>query len=150
MQKQIADAIQQLLDIVQDLRKLYPSKRFTLDGRLVGDLGEVIAEIAYDIKLHENLQKHHDAIASDGRRVQIKATMQQQLSFPCDHIPDHYLGIKIQPDGTFTEIFNGPGRLAWEAIRERKTTKNNLHMISIDTLLRLNETVSSADRIKRR
>jgi len=89
MQKQIAIAIQQLLDIVQGLHELYPSKEFTLDGRLVGDLGEVIAEIEYDIKLHENLQKHYDAISSDGRSVQIKATMKQQLSFPCDFTPDY-------------------------------------------------------------
>lgn len=43
-------AIKELLGIVHSLRDKYPHKRFTLDGRLVGDLGELIAEEHY--KLH--------------------------------------------------------------------------------------------------
>ena len=149
-QYSIVLAIKELLEIVDQLRQLYPSKRFTLDGRLVGDLGEVIAETFYEITLHQNIQKHHDAISADGRRVQIKATMQKHLTFPCDHIPDYYLGIKVHPDGTFTEIFNGPGALAWEAVKSWTPTKNNLHTISIETLSRRNEMVPPAEKIPRR
>lgn len=139
-----------MLQVVKQLQQVYPAKKFTLDGRLVGDLGEVIAETAYDIKLHDDLRKHHDARATDGRQVQIKATMKASLTFPCDHIPDYYLGIKIHRDGTFTEIFNGPGSLAWEAVKNRQPTKTNLHNIAINALMRLNETVLSRDRIPRR
>jgi hypothetical protein len=146
----IPEAIKQLLQVVKQLQSTYSTKRFTLDGRLVGDLGEVLAEVAYDIKLHEYLQKHHDAKASDGRQVQIKATMQNSLTFPVDHIPDYYLGIKIYPDGTFKEIFNGPGSVAWEAVKNRKPTKTNLHTVLINALERLNEKVHSNDRIPRR
>ena len=69
MEYSIDCAIKELIEIVQQLRQLYPNKRFTLDGRLVVDLGEVIAETYYDIKLHENIKKHHDAISADGKRV---------------------------------------------------------------------------------
>lgn len=150
MQITISDAIKQLLQVVKQLQQVYPAKKFTLDGRLVGDLGEVIAETAYNIKLHDDLRKHHDARATDGRQVQIKATMKASLTFPCDHIPDYYLGIKIHPDGTFTEIFNGPGSLAWEAVKNRQPTKTNVHNIAINALMHLNETVPSRDRIPRR
>jgi len=150
MEITIPEAIRQMLQIVNQLRTAYPTKRFTLDGRLVGDLGEVIAEMAYDIKLHDNLRKYYDAETSDGKRVQIKATMQTYLTFPCDHIPDYYLGIKIHPEGTFTEIFNGPGSIAWEAVKNRKPTKTNLHTIAIDALMSLNEKVRPNDRIPRR
>ncbi len=36
----ILDAVNQMLQIVKQLQSAYPKKRFTLDGRLVGDLGE--------------------------------------------------------------------------------------------------------------
>lgn len=146
----IPDAVKQLLQIVKQLQSVYPKKRFTLDGRLVGDLGEVLVEDAYDIKLHESLQKHHDGITSDGRQVQIKATMKTSLTFPVDHVPDYYLGIRIHGDGTFTEVFNGPGRIAEEAIRNRQPTKTNLHSIPIITLATLNKKVQPRDRIPRR
>jgi hypothetical protein len=146
----IPDAVNQMLQIVKHLQSAYPKKKFTLDGRLVGDLGEILVESAYDIELHDELQKHHDGIASDGRQVQIKTTMQNSLTFPVDHVPDYYLGIKIHADGTFTEVFNGPGSVAWEAIKNRKPTKTNLHSISINTLARLNQNVQTKDRIPRR
>jgi len=150
MEITIPEAVNQMLQIVKQLQSKYPKKRFTLDGRLVGDIGEVLVEDTYDVKLHEGLQKHHDGITPDGKQVQIKATMQNWLTFPGDHTPDYYLGIKIKPDGTFTEIFNGPGQVAHEAVKNRKPTKTNLHTVSISILERLNEKVYKKDRILRR
>jgi len=150
MEITIPEAMKQLLQITKQLHNEYPKRRFTLDGRLVGDLGEVLAEIEYDIELYDGLQKHHDAKASDGRQVQIKATMKDSLTFPVDHVPDYYLGIKIEHDGTLTEIFNGPGSVASEAVKNRQPTKTNLHSVHINTLKRLNEEVHSRDKIPRR
>jgi len=150
MEITIPEAIKQLLQITKQLHNEYPKRRFTLDGRLVGDLGEVLAEVEYDIELYDGLQKHHDAKASDGRQVQIKATMKDSLTFPVEHVPDYYLGIKIEHDGTLTEIFNGPGSVASEAVKNRQPTKTNLHSVHINTLKRLNEEVHSRDRIPRR
>ena len=76
--------------------------------------------------------------------------MQGYRSFPCDNIPDYYLGIKIHPNGTFSEIFNGPGALVWEIIKDRSITKNNLHMISIEALSRINEKVPLIGKIQKR
>lgn len=148
----IPEAIRQLLAIVNLLRDTYKSrnKRFTLDGRLIGDIGEILAEETYDIKLFEDLQKHHDATSSDGRLVQIKATMQKSLTFPVDHTPHYYIGIQIHRNGTFTEIFNGPGERAREAVKNRKPTKTNLHSVSISALTKLNATVPQHDRIPMR
>ncbi len=146
----IPDALEQLQTIVTALQQSYPQKSFTLDGRLVGDLGEVLAESVYDIKLFTGLEKHYDAICSDGRLVQIKTTLKDSLTFPCDHIPDYYLGIKILPNGSCLEIFNGPGTVAYELVKNRKPTKTNLHSISIKNLLKQNETVRNADRVSKR
>lgn len=148
----IPDAVTQLLAIVARLRETYKAqkKQFTLDGRLVGDIGEVLAESTYDIKLFDDLQKHHDATCSDGRLVQIKATMKSNLTFPVDHIPLYYIGIQVHSDGSFTEIFNGPGAVAWEAVKNRKPTKTNLHSVSVTALKKLGANVSSNDRIPKR
>src|SRR3954463_2331576 len=107
----IEQAVARLLAIVAELNAAYPHKKFTLDGRLVGDLGEILVAAAYDVDLLEGVQKWYDGKTSDGRRVQIKATMKESLTFPGSHVPDFYLGIRIRNDGTFEEIFNGPGNI---------------------------------------
>ncbi len=150
MNKMISDSVRELLVIVARLRARFPKKRFTLDGRLVGDIGEALAECMYDVTIFDGLQKHHDAKTNDGRLVQIKATMQKSLTFPAGHIPDLYLGLHISEDGVATEVFNGPGELAWQAVRNRQTPKNNLHSISLAALRELNKSVRDADRIKTR
>lgn len=146
----IPDALKQLQVIVVALQQAYPKKRFTLDGRLVGDLGEVLAESVYDVQLFTGLERHYDAICSAGRLVQIKTTLKDSLTFPCDHIPDYYLGIKILPEGTCIEVFNGPGKLVHDIVAKRKPAKTNLWSIAVKRLQLQNELVDSDDRIPRR
>lgn len=58
--------------------------------RVVGDVGEVIADLEYAIILHDTSQPGYDATTSDGRNVQIKATLKDSLTFKT--VPDYYLG----------------------------------------------------------
>jgi hypothetical protein len=143
----ITEALKRLLETVAQLQQAYPKKKFTLDGRLVGDIGEILVEASYDVTLSEGLQQHHDARTTDGRLVQIKATMKDSLTFPADHVPDYYLGIKVLEDGNFEEVFNGPGAVASQAVRNRKPPKTNLYSISTRTLAKLNTKVTARDRI---
>ena len=146
----VRDAIRDLLRIVKRLHDAYPHRRFTLDGRLVGDLGEVLAADAYAIDLLPGLPRHHDAMTRSGRMVQVKATMKRSLTFPADHVPQHYLGIRIDEMGHIHEIFNGPGSVAARAVSGRKPPKNNLHSIGIRTLESLNAGVPARARVPRR
>lgn len=146
----IPQAVSQMLAIVDKLCVAYPKKRFTLDGRLVGDIGEVLVEAAYDLTLYEDIKKHHDAETGDGRKVQIKATMKNSLTFPCGHVPDYYLGVQLHKDGTFTEIFNGPGEIAKLAVQARAASKTNLHSVSISALKKLQAQVPLHKRIPKR
>jgi hypothetical protein len=143
----IPEAVKQMLGIVEQLCASYPKKKFTLDGRLVGDIGEVLVEDAYDLKLYEDVKKHHDAECPDGRLVQIKATMKKDLTFPADHVPNYYLGVQVKSDGTFVEVFNGPGAIAWEAVKNRSKPKTNLHSVSVTALKKLQVKVRPEDRI---
>ncbi|MBQ0960587.1 hypothetical protein KAK06_16655 [Ideonella sp. 4Y11] len=146
----IPEAVKQLLGIVQRLHRAFPHKAFTLDGRLVGDLGEVLVEQMYDLTLLEGLQKHYDAKTPDGKHVQIKATMKANVTFPVDHTPDYYLAVKIHPDGRLEEIFNGPGSIVREQIKGRKATKTNLHSISIGALRKVQGEVKATEKISLR
>ena len=147
----IKKAIIELLEIVKRLKSIYPFKEFTLDGRLVGDLGEVLAEQVYDIKLYKRMSPHYDGVSSDGRKVQIKAMMKDALTFPADHVPDYYLGIRILETGKIEEIYNGPGSIIWNNIlKERKKPKTNLHNIGIKRLKKLSTIINSGDRINKK
>lgn len=145
----VSSAVPRLLAIVDELRRTH-HKRFTLDGRLVGDIGEVLVEIAYEVKLYDGVHRHHDAVDGIGRLVQIKATMQEALTFPAGHVPHYYLGIKINGDGSFREIFNGPGPIAHKAIERRSQPKTNLHSVRLGRLEALSRQVAPEDRIQRR
>ncbi len=146
----IPKAVKEMLAIVRRLCKAYPQKKFTLDGRLVGDIGEVLVEAEYKLKLFADQKKHHDGKCSDGRLVQIKATMQKKLTFPADHVPKYYIGVQLHNDGTFVEIFNGPGKIAAEAVRNRAKPKANLHVVTIAALQKLQTRVKPEKRIPRR
>lgn len=94
----------------------------------------------------------HDAQTTDGtgRMVQIKVTTKDSLTFPADHVPEYYLGLCIMPDGSFEEIFNGPGTVARQAVAARQRPKTNLHSIGLRALRTLSATVSDNERISRR
>lgn len=146
------ESIKKLLNTVENLREEYPHKRFTLDGRLVGDIGEVLCSEIYDVELLPGLPAHYDGQTSDGRQVQIKTTMQKNLTFPADHIPDYYLGVKVHHDGRVEEMFNGPGKIIKDVALKNRTAipKNHLHSISIKKLQELNKSIPDAERIKLR
>lgn len=144
---EIHQAVKKLLAIVEELQQRYPKKKFTLDGRLVGDLGETLVEQDYELELFDRLEKHHDGETPDGKKVQIKTTMKNALTFPCDHTPDFYLGIKVFSDGTYEEVYNGSGEIARRGILNRKQSKNNQHLISLSKLRSLNKTVPDNQRI---
>ncbi|AZE48242.1 hypothetical protein C4K04_2569 [Pseudomonas chlororaphis] len=150
IQRKIEEALKGLFSAVSMLQEAYPGKPFTLDGRLVGDIGEVVASLAYDLTLNEGLTKQHDAVTRDGRKVQIKTTFGTSLTFPVHHVPDYYLGIRMNRDGTFEEIYNGPGHLVQAELLGRKATKTGLHGALMPMLKRISQKVPEADRIPKR
>lgn len=147
--EELSTQIGKLFEIVETLKKTYPNKDFTLDGRLVGDLGEVIAEKNYELKLYEKQKKEYDA-EWNGKKIQIKATFKKNLTFPSGSIPELYLGIKLNEDGSFEEIFNGPGEILNEYFKDRKGNKNGYHQASIEIIKKENEKVNESERIPKR
>ena len=132
----VLELVAELRQTVEKLGQLYPDRRFTLDGHLVGSIGEVLAAERYGLTLHPASHKTHDAVASDGREVQIKLT--QRSSIGLSSCPEHLLVHKLHPDGTHEEIYNGPGEPVW-AWCESRIQKNGQAAISLSRLRGLME-----------
>ena len=141
----ISDALRLIFQGIEQLKVAFPNRAFTIDGRLVGDVGEVIAALEYDVVLHDVSQPNHDAITSDGRSVQIKATFKDSLTFKT--VPDYYLGFKLYPDGRHEEVFNGPGKIIYQRYSSRKGCGVALLSFPIAELRKLSEQVPDDDRI---
>ena len=146
--KSISEALHLIFQGIECLKTAFPHRSFTIDGRVVGDVGEIIASLEYDIVLHEVSQPDYDATTSDGRKVQIKATFKDSLTFKT--VPDYYLGFKLYPDGRFDEIFNGPGRIIYDRYCKRKGIGVVPLSFPISELRKLSAAVPAEQRILRR
>ena len=146
----ISTHVKKLIAEVKALHEAYPQRRFTLDGRLVGDIGEVLAEQRYRLELNAGQTKHHDAVSASGRKVQIKTTMKDSLTFPADHTPQYYLGLKVNENGEMEEVYNGPARHIQTDLKDRKRPKNGLHSISVRKLRQLSALIPPHDRVEKR
>jgi hypothetical protein len=144
----IKRALELIFQGIGQLKKEFPGKEFTIDGRLVGDIGEVIAALEYDIKLYDVLVSGYDGETSDGRRVQVKATFKNSLTFRT--VPDYYLGFKLFEDGRYEEIYNGPGRIIYDRYSNRKGIGKDLLSFPNEELCQLSLKIPSSERINKR
>jgi len=126
----------------------YQNRKFTIDGRLVGDIGEVIAALDYDIILYPKSKPYYDGECSDKRKVQVKATFKKSLTF--GKVPDYYLGLQLFPDGQYKEIYNGPGEIIYNHYKYRSGIGEILLSFPIIELESLSKGVYSTDRIPKR
>jgi hypothetical protein len=144
----ITDALALIFKGIAHLKNAFPRRKFTIDGRLVGDIGEIVGALEYDLILNDVSLPRHDAVTTDGRLVQIKATFKDQLTFRTT--PEYYLGFKLYPDGRHDEVYNGPGNVIYERYASRKGIGSALLSFPISELRRLSASVDASARIPRR
>jgi len=144
----LKEEIIKLFDLKERLSKEFENRKFTPDGRLIGDIGEVLAELYYDIILDGGQSHTHDGITSDGQSVQIKISFQDHLTF--GKIPDYYLGLQIYKNGDYKEIYNGPGQIIYDKYNHRKHIGDKLLRFPMKELIKLNDTVPTDKKIKKR
>ncbi len=142
--------IKNLHHSVSILKELFESKKegFTLDGRLVGDIGEVIAEELFQIQLYEKLEHHYDAVTlyKPEEKIQIKASFKESLTY--NHNPDYYIGIKLYESGDFKVVYNGPGKYIHEAFKHRKGIGEKLLSFPIKKLEEISGDIADDKRIR--
>ena len=144
LQNSAAEKVKALYEISHDLEELFPGRHYTPDGHMIGSIGEALAACYYNLELFPASEKTHDAKAPDGRLVQIKATQVNRVTLSSE--PKWLLVLKIHKDGTFSEEYNGPGKLAWEHCG--KLQKNGQRPISLAKLRELQTAIPQSDRLK--
>ena len=137
----IREKIRDLINIVNELEKRFPGRKFSLDGHLLGSIGEVLAQYYYGIDLYANNTKTHDGEV-DGKKVQIKIT--QGDSVDINDIPDYLLVLFLnKATGEVFEVYNGP--CDW--LEECKKTKNGWYSRSIIRLSKQDQSITDEMRI---
>lgn len=144
--------IEQLLKITSSLKKQYQGKlNFSLDGRLVGDIGEALVSEKFDIELYsQNAPVYDGEQRGTKKKVQIKASMAYNFSYPFNKDLDHYIAVHIEPTGKLEVLYNGPGKPINDFLKakKRKTYKDIWYTITANHLRTLDEEVNEEDRLK--
>jgi hypothetical protein len=129
----IAKKITELFAITKELEELYPGRKFTIDGHLVGSIGEVLVADKFNLTLLPNSTKTHDAVDNEGKYYQIKATQTDRIALSSE--PDFLIVVKLHSDGTWDVVYNGPGKIIWD--NSGKMQKNGQRPISLSKIKKL-------------
>ena len=139
--------VRELYRTVDELERMFPGRSFTPDGHLVGSLGEAIVADAYGLTLMTASNEGYDAVAIDGRKVEIKATQARSVAFRS--CPEHVIAIRIGRGGEWEEIYNGSGSRVWERFNGKPLPKNGQYAILLSTLRKLHDDGPEDERIPR-
>ena len=140
------EKIKQLLSIVSELESTFEGRHFTLDGHLLGSIGEVMSAYYYGIELYDASAPTHDGITKDGKEVQVKITQQTRIIL--NEKPDYLICLFLdRATGNIFEIYNGPGKGPWE--NASLDAKHSCRMISISKLVTLDSMVEESQRISK-
>ena len=108
----IKNKVQKMVKIVSELEAEFPGRHFTLDGHLVGSVGEVMAAYYYGIELYKAAAEVHDGCIG-GREIQIKITQQDDIVI--NEKPQYLLVLYLTKKGDVYEVYNGPGEKPWNS-----------------------------------
>lgn len=143
--------IQQLLNITASLKEQYKDKLdFSLDGRLVGDIGEALVSEKFDIELYGKNEHRYDGYHKPtNKKVQIKSSMAYNFSYPYNYDLEHYIAVHIEPDGKLEVLYNGPGDKINKFLKEnnRKSYRDIWTTITANQLRKLNKEVNRLERL---
>lgn len=145
-----AELVAELHAITAELESLYPGRRFTPDGHLVGSLGEVTAADLFDITLRPASTTGHDAVTSDGRRVEIKATYGNSgigIRATSSDNADVLVVLRLpkSPADDVEIVYNGPFATVREVLGPVQS--NGASRISLSRLRMLQDSVAPADQV---
>ena len=140
------ELVRSIYGAVAELEAMFPGRKFTPDGHMVGSLGEALAAHNYGITLHGASFKCHDGLC-EGRSVQVKATQGNRISMSSE--PELLLVLRLHRDGTFTEEYNGPGHRVWSLVSHKPRPKNGQYQVSLASLRRIMEHVPQQERLQR-
>ncbi|MCE8041088.1 hypothetical protein HOP60_02845 [Halomonas daqingensis] len=142
--QRLPELIEALYRIVGELEAMFPGRHFTPDGHLVGSLGECLAAYHYGLDLLVASSRGVDAVKG-ALKVEIKATQGQRVALRSG--PEHLLVLRLNKQGGFSEVYNGPGGLVWRELENKPRPSNGQYQVSVSRLEALMEHVAYEQRI---
>jgi hypothetical protein len=125
--------------------------KFTLDGKLVGDLAEVIASKLFGLDLCRKRTPGVDCLAPNGKSVQVKATgspTKGPAFTPGEGRADHLIFLRLDFDSaTGTIGYNGPEAPVRRLLPAGFTGTKR---VSLARVLEADRSVPERDRLQRR
>jgi hypothetical protein len=145
-EKRFPELIRELYKLVAQLEGMFPGRPFTPDGHMVGSLAECFAEYYYGLNLYACSNPGHDAHVEDCK-VEIKATQGDRVALRSG--PERLLVFRLFKDGSFEEVYNGPGAPVWARFEGKAKPSNGQFQVSLTQLRRLMESVPQEERVRR-
>lgn len=150
---ELPEPVRQLVEARDLIRKRYSSfgLKFTLDGNLVGDLGEAIAAELFGLKLDPRSAEGTDGTAPNGRTVQVKSsgTGRGPAFRNTELCASHLLFFSLDFESRIGRVvYNGPE----EPVRATLLTNSNWtgqRQISLSRMILLDSSVREEDRLPR-
>ena len=133
-----------LYRIVNRLEELFPRRKFTPDGHLVGSIGEALAAYMFGLRLLPASAPGHDAVTLDGiTNVQIKLTQGQSIALRSE--PEQLVVLRLASDLSVEVVYNGIGASVWS--KAGKVQSNGARPISISKLREIDSAVRDTERL---
>ena len=136
--------IAEVYRIAEELGSAFRIDTCTPDGHLVGAFGQIAAKLAFGLEFGADGEEHN-CTWNDGRKkveVQVRCTGAGIIALR--HEPVYLIALEVTPAGSFTLLYNGPGKKVWQRVQHQKATQKS---ISRGALLELDRAVPRAERL---
>ena len=135
--ERLAELIRELCEATDALNREFAceERKFTIDGHLLGSIGEVLAKYIFDLTLERPSKEIHDALTKDGKRVQVKITA-VNAGVSLYEEPDFLIALRLSDEG-LEVLYNGEGAAVWQSCGKKQ--KNGQRRINNRKLRELNK-----------
>jgi hypothetical protein len=147
----LSAAIRKMFEAQKELQGAFPKRLFTPDGRMIGDIGQAIAELTYQVTVDARSRKDWDGkreeVCAGCPEVQVRATQTDNTYVKEPPDDGRLLVFKIFRDGSWECCYNGDARSVWVSLEKRQANKAGEKTIKVDALRTLNKAVEDCERI---
>jgi hypothetical protein len=130
--------VAELYRAIEKLQKAY-GRKFTLDGHVLGSIGEVVAQETFGFELLPMSARAHDAHCKIRGAVQVKITGGKSIAMRqnCNHL----IVLKVVNPQEAEVVYDGPGSPVWNAAGRMQS--NGQRSISLRKLVNLSAVLST-------
>lgn len=130
-----------LFRVSTELERMFPGRSFMPEGRLADALAKSIAEALYDLGsiLADDTEESHALVvkAALGGKVQLR------------ECPRRLLVLRLFCDGSFEEVYNGPGELAWDLAEAARHGAKGSRAVKLSALREAMRDLEGKERLAR-